>query len=165
MSLPIDTPPDIADALGYLQHYLQELTKWQNALEYAINTTLTALTTQIQQITQLMTNPTPVPTIALPPIPAFLPLVRPSSPTLAALSKQWARPKLSSPPDFSSEQSSRQAFLNSCILYLHLALEQFTYDKKKIFWTLTFFKDGHAAKWSENLFCQEVNTGIFPIQS
>ena len=32
-------------------------------------------------------------------------------------------------------------------------------------WTLAFFKDGRAARWSKNLFCQEVDTGIFPIQS
>jgi len=51
------------------------------------------------------------------------------------------------------------------MLYLYLALEQFTCDEEKIFWTLTFFKDGHAAKWSENLFHQEANTSIFPIQS
>jgi len=49
------------------------------------------------------------------------------------------------------------------MLYLHPAPEQFTYDKEKIFWTLTFFKDGCAAKWSENLFCQEADTGIFSI--
>jgi len=48
---------------------------------------------------------------------------------------------------------------------LHLALDQFTCDEKKIFWTLVFFKDGHAAKWSKNFFHQEVDTGIFPIQS
>jgi len=48
---------------------------------------------------------------------------------------------------------------------LHLAPEQFTCDEKKIFWTLAFFKNGRAAKWSENLFHQEVDTGIFPIQS
>jgi len=48
---------------------------------------------------------------------------------------------------------------------LHLAPEQFTCDEEKIFWTLAFFKDGRAAKWSENLFCQEADTGIFPIQS
>jgi len=47
---------------------------------------------------------------------------------------------------------------------LRLALEQFTCDEEKIFWTLAF-KDGHAAKWSENLFRQEADTGIFPIQS
>ena len=39
-----------------------------------------ALTAQIQQITQLMTNPAPALTIALPPIPVSPPLVRPLSP-------------------------------------------------------------------------------------
>jgi len=48
---------------------------------------------------------------------------------------------------------------------LHLAPEQFTCDEEKIFWTLAFFKDGRAAKWSDNLFRQEADTGIFPIQS
>jgi len=48
---------------------------------------------------------------------------------------------------------------------LCLALEQFTCDKEKIFWTLAFFKDGCAAKWSENLFRQEADTGVFLIQS
>jgi len=47
---------------------------------------------------------------------------------------------------------------------LRLALEQFTCDEEKIFWTLAFFKNGRAAKWSKNLFRQEVDTGIFPIQ-
>jgi len=51
------------------------------------------------------------------------------------------------------------------MLYLCLAPEQFTCDKEKIFWTLAFFKDGHAAKWSKNLFCQEADTSIFPIRS
>jgi len=89
----------------------------------------------------------------------------PLSPVPSALTKQQTRPKLSSPPDFSGEWSSGQAFLNSCTLYLHLVLEQFTCDKEKIFWTLAFFKDRRAVKWSENLFCQEADTGIFPIQS
>jgi len=50
------------------------------------------------------------------------------------------------------------------MLYLHLALEQFTCNKKKIFWTLAFFKDEHATKWSENLFRQEADTSIFLIR-
>jgi len=112
-----------------------------------------------------MTSSAPAPIITPPPIPVSLSLVRSPSLALAASSKQQARPKLSSPPDFFGEQSSGQAFLNSCTLYLHLALEQFICDEEKIFWTLAFFKDGYAAKWSENLFCQEVDTGIFPIQS
>jgi len=38
-----------------------------------------ALTTQIQQITQLMTNPAPTPTVTLPLIPMSPSLVRPLS--------------------------------------------------------------------------------------
>jgi len=51
------------------------------------------------------------------------------------------------------------------MLYLCLALEQFSCDEEKIFWTLVFFKDGRAARWSKNLFRQEADTGVFPIQS
>jgi len=165
MLLPVDTPPAVADALGYLQHYLQELTKHQNALEHVTNNTLADLTAQLQQLTQLMTSLAPAPTVALPPITTSPPPVNPPSLVLSALTKQRMRPKHSSPPNFSGEQTSGRAFLNSCTLYLRLAPEQFSCDEEKIFWTLIFFKDGHAARWSENLFCQEADTGIFLIQS
>jgi len=36
--LPPDTPQGVADALGYLQHYLHELTERQNVSENNINT-------------------------------------------------------------------------------------------------------------------------------
>ena len=163
MSLPVDTPLVIADALGYLQHHLQELTKHQNTSEHTINATLMGLTAQLQQLTQLIT--TPAPTVALPPISAFLPPVSSPFPVLSVPFKQQTRPKLLSPPDFSSERSSGRAFFNSCTLYLCLAPEQLSCDEEKILWTLAFFKDGRAARWSENLFCQKVDTGIFPIQS
>jgi len=163
MSLPADIPLAVANVLGYLQHHLQELTEHQNASEHTINATLAGLTAQLQQLTQLITALTPI--VTLLPIPTFLPPVSPPSPVLSALSKQQMRPKLPSPPDFSSEWSSEQAFLNSCMLYLCLTPEQFTCNEEKIFWTLIFFKDGCAAKWSENLFRQEADTGIFPIRS
>jgi len=51
MSLPADIPPAVVDALGYLQHHLQELTKRQNASEHTINATLAGLTAQLQQLT------------------------------------------------------------------------------------------------------------------
>ena len=153
MSLPVDTPPAIADDLGYLQHHLQELTERQNALEHTINATLTGLTAQLQQLTQLITASAL--TVALPPIPTSPPPVSSSSPVPSALSKQWTRLKLPSFPDFSSEWSSSRAFFNSCTLYLCLVLEQFSCDKEKILWTLAFFKDKWAARWSENLFRQE----------
>jgi len=76
----MNTPPAVADALGYLQHHLQELTKHQNALEHTINATLMGLTAQLQQLTQLITAPTPI--VALPPIPTSPLPVSPPSPVL-----------------------------------------------------------------------------------
>ena len=163
MLLPADTPPAVADALGYLQHHLQELTERQNASEHVINNTLAGLTAQIQQLTQLMTAPAPAPTVAPPPLTTSPPPVNPPSPVLSTPTKQRTRPKLPSPPDFSGERTSGRAFLNSYTLYLRLALEQFSGNEEKIFWTLAFFKDGHAARWSKNLFRQEVDTSVFPI--
>jgi len=124
-----------------------------------------ALTAQLQQITQLMTSSALASTVTLSLMPVSPPPVTPPFSAPVAPFKQQARPKLPSPLDFSGERSSGRAFLNSYTLYLRLALEQFTCDEEKIFWTLAFFKDRHAAKWSENLFRQEADTGIFPIQS
>jgi len=47
MSLPLNTPQGVANALGYLQHHLYELTERQNVSKNNINTTLAALTTQL----------------------------------------------------------------------------------------------------------------------
>jgi len=47
---------------------------------------------------------------------------------------------------------------------LYLAPEQFSCNKEKILWTLAFFKNGRATRWSENLFHQKVDTSVFPIQ-
>jgi len=159
MSLPLDTPQGVADALGYLQHYLQELTERQHVSENNINTTLAALTVQLQQLTQLVANP------SLPAVPNTPPLLVPSPPTSPspAPTARRTRPKLSTPPDFSGERHNGRAFLNSCSLYIRLAPEQFHNEQEKILWALTFFKDGHAAKWSENIFRQEADTGVFPI--
>ena len=44
-------------------------------------------------------------------------------------------------------------------------MEQFHDEQERILWALTFFKGGHATKWSENIFHQEADTGIFPIQT
>jgi len=73
--------------------------------------------------------------------------------------------KLSCPPDFSGEHYNGCAFLNFCSLYIRLALEQFHNEEERILWALTFFKGGRAAKWSENVFRQEANTGVFLIQT
>ena len=161
MSLPLDTPQGIADALGYLQHHLQELTERQHVSENNINTTLAALTAQLQQLTQLVANPTLLAVPNTSPLPVPSPLMSP----FPALMAWRTCPKLSSPPDFSRERHNSHAFLNSCSLYIHLAPEQFCDEQEKILWALTFFKGGRAAKWSKNVFCQETDTGIFPMQT
>ena len=80
MLLPSDIPQGMADALGYLQHHLQELTERQHVSESNINSTLAALTAQLQQLTQLVANP-PLPLLAIPntpPPPVPSPPVSPS---------------------------------------------------------------------------------------
>jgi len=103
MSLPVDTPPAVANALGYLQHHLQELTEHQNTSEHIINNTLVGLTAQIQQLTQLMTGPAPAPIVAPPLVTTFPSPINPPSPVPSAPTKQQTRPKLPSLPDFSGE--------------------------------------------------------------
>ena len=74
-------------------------------------------------------------------------------------------PKLSYPLDFNGECYNGRTFLNSCSLYICLAPEQFHDEQERILWALTFFKGDRAAKWSKNVFRQEADTGIFPIQT
>jgi len=74
-------------------------------------------------------------------------------------------PKLSCLPDFGRERHNSRVFLNSCSLYICLALEQFHDEEERILWALTFFKSSHATKWSENMFRQEADTGVFPIRT
>jgi len=161
MLLPSDTPQGIADTLGYLQYHLQELTKRQHVSESNINSTLAALTTQLQQLTQLVANPPPLAVPNTPPPPVPSPPVSPP-PTPPA---RQTRPKLFCPLDFNRECHNGHTFLNSCCLYIRLAPEQFHDEQERILWAPTFFKGGHTAKWSKNMFRQEADTGVFPIQT
>ena len=116
---------------------------------------------QLQQLTQLVANPLPpaVPNTPPPPVPSSLVSPPPALPV------QWTCPKLSCPPDFNRECHNGCVFLNSCSFYIYLVLEQFHDKQERILWALTFFKGDRAAKWSENVFRQEANTGVFPIQT
>ena len=84
----------------------------------------------------------------------------PSAPTT-----RRTRPKLSCPLDFSGECHNSCVFLNSCSFYISLAPEQFHDEEERILWALTFFKGGCATKWSKNVFRQEADTAVFPIQT
>jgi len=82
MSLPSDTSQGIADALGYLQHYLQELMERQYISESNINFTLAALTAQLQQLIQLVANPPSpaIPNTPPPLVPSSLVSLSPAPP-------------------------------------------------------------------------------------
>ena len=130
MSLSPDTPQGVADTLGYLQHHLQELMERQHVSENNINSTLAALTAQLQQLTQLVANlPLPLPAVQnTPPPPVPSPPVSPSP----APPTRRTRPKLSCPPDFNGEHHNGRVFLNSCSLYICLAPEQFHDEQERI---------------------------------
>ena len=130
MSLPLNTPQGVTDALGYLQHHLQELTERQHVSENNINSTLAALTAQLQQLTQLVANlPLPLPAVQnTPPPPVPSPPVSPSP----APPTQRICSKLSCPPDFNEECHNSRAFLNSCSLYIRLAPKQFYDEQERI---------------------------------
>jgi len=136
-------------------------TEKQHISENNINTTLAALTMQLQQLTQLVANPT------LPAVlnTSSLPVPSPPTSLFSTPMALQTYPKLSSPPDFSRERHNSRTFLNFYFFYIRLALEQFYNKQEKILWALTFFKGGHATKWSENVFCQEMDTGVFPMQT
>jgi len=161
MLLPSDTSQGIADTLGYLQYHLQELTERQHVSESNINSTLAALTMQLQQLTQLVANPPPPAVPNTPPPPVLSPPVSlpPAPPVRRTCSKLFC------PPDFNGECHNGHTFLNSCSLYIRLALEQFHNEQERILWALMFFKGGRAAKWSKNVFRQEADTSVFPIQT
>jgi len=133
----------------------------QHASENNINTTLAALTMQLQQLTQLVANPS---LLAIPNSPS-LPIPSPPVSLSPVPMVQRTCPKLSYSPDFNGERHNSHAFFNSCSLYIRLAPEQFQDEQERILWALMFFKRGCAAKWSKNVFRQEANTGIFPIQT
>ena len=120
MLLSSDTLQGVADALEYLQYHLHKLMERQNISENNINITLAALTTQLQQLTQLVANPLPSP-VPNTPLPVLSSLV--SLPPAPMARRTY--PKLSCSLDFSGERHNSCAFLNSCSLYIHLAPEQF----------------------------------------
>ena len=114
----------------------------QHVSENNINTTLAALTTQLQQLAQLVANPTLPAALNISPLPVPSPPISPSP----ALTAWQTHSKLSFSPDFSGEHHNSHAFLNFCSLYIHLVPEQFYNEQEKILWALTFFKGGRTTK-------------------
>jgi hypothetical protein len=54
----------------------------------------------------------------------------------------------------------RWTFLNSCKLYVALALHQFVNDNAKIMWAFLFMKSGHAAQFVDQHMRSCQNVGL-----
>jgi hypothetical protein len=65
----------------------------------------------------------------------------------------------SKPSEFHSDSEKGHAFLNSCLLYLGLCIEDFREDKACILWMLLFMKTGQTAIFAAWIFSQTTRTG------
>jgi hypothetical protein len=82
------------------------------------------------------------------------------TPTSVSISKQPRRRVKPSPPsDFSGDRTKGQAFINSCNLYIRLALEQFSSEEDKINWAYLFMKSRQAALFADRMMCFEARIG------
>ena len=91
--------------------------------------------------------PSPISDNRLPPPPNTpTPSARPPPPAL--------------PNDFDGDRAKGPAFLNSCQTYMLLCADSFPFDQTKICWTLSYMKQGRAAKWAAHVFrYEEDNVG------
>ena len=151
--LYMNTLQTIADALAYLQYYLQEVTKKQNYLETNIDNALSILTIQLQQLMQLVSSPySPAPATALslvsvPPTPS-------SSSEVLGLSQTFMESKI------------QIECFSTPVLCIYAWLQSSSIVRKiKVLWILIFFKGGWAVKQSQNLFQQKLDIGMFPLQT
>lgn len=79
----------------------------------------------------------------------------------ANASKKGKSPIRPSPPaEFDGDRSKDRAFLNSCRLYLFLSNDTFDSDQERIYWALSFMKQGRANKWAQQIIKRERETDL-----
>ena len=104
---------------------------------------LNTLTTTIQNLTAAIENNVQIAPTSL------TPSVQPST--------CWIKPSL--PSEFSGDWAKGRMFLNSCELYLWLALEQFTLEEEQVSWAYSFIKNGCAALFIDRVLWFETRSG------
>jgi hypothetical protein len=60
------------------------------------------------------------------------------------------------PSEFDRDQGKGHAFLNSCLIYLHVCQADFIDNQTKILWVLLFMKSRQAAVFAAQVFAKEV---------
>ena len=76
-----------------------------------------------------------------------------------------AKLKPAPPTDFDGSQTNGHTFLNSCQLYINLAVHQFPNNKLKIYWALSYMKSGHIAVFANHTIWSHVTIGSCPYLS
>jgi hypothetical protein len=89
-----------------------------------------------------------------PPLPVSLPHV-----TTPLQALQPSRVKLGIPSHFDGDRVQGHAFLMSCELYISLTQLDFINEQVHIYWTLSYFKGGHAVSFAECILQQEMWSG------
>jgi len=66
------------------------------------------------------------------------------------------------PSEFTGDRTKGCAFLNSCDLYIGLALTQFADDQAKIYWVLSFMKGDRTVRFTNRTMRLTQQTGSLP---
>ncbi|KAG5640418.1 hypothetical protein DXG03_008738, partial [Asterophora parasitica] len=128
----------------------------------SIHTTLINNSTGMEQITALLKALTPgnippapaAPTVNPAPIPKALstPNASPPIPDASTPLGDISRLRLAPPPVYDGLQTSGQAFMQACKLYISLCQKTFANDNVKIGWVLTYMQHGWVAEFVTRVF-------------
>jgi hypothetical protein len=83
-----------------------------------------------------------------------------SSTTSSVTVTKWQKLKPSQPSEFNGNCTKGCTFINSCMLYTVLCLEEFTNDIQQVCWVLTIMKKDRAAIFTNCMTWSENQTGL-----
>ncbi|KAG5337271.1 hypothetical protein C0989_010009 [Termitomyces sp. Mn162] len=161
-------PDTLSEALAlqnkawtHLLHLETQVQLMQSSLTHHTTklSTLHQTTDLISQLLQaLLKHLTPTPT----PPPAVEPALTTSALIFIALVTLWLWIPCSVLPDaYNGAHSSREHFLQSCLIYIHLSRDAFNCDMLKIAWVLLYMKIGYASTYALQVFHHPRGVGSF----
>jgi hypothetical protein len=145
---------DCVDALESELATLQQMVDTQT-------TTLGTIQQQLSLLVNLNVHNLPQPTTATPSQTVNLPPEQPL-PLRPAAQPTWGGTSLkpTAPSEFDGSCHKGCAFLNSCELYMNLALQQFTNKTSKVHWALSYIKAGRASLYVDQVLRYKAKNGV-----
>jgi hypothetical protein len=124
-------------------------------------TTLSTIQQQLSLLVNLTVHNLPQPTTATPSQTVDPPQEQPLPPRpVAQPTRGRTSLKPAAPSEFDGSRHKGQAFLNSCELYMNLALQQFTNETSKVHWALSYMKAGRASLYVDRVLRYEAKNGV-----